>query len=267
VDMKLKNYSSGMRVRLAFAIAMQTDPDVLLLDEVLAVGDAGFQQRCQEAFEEIKVRRNKTVLLVTHGMAHIERHCDRALLLEDGRIAEIGDPVEVGQSYLEMSPSPSLGVQPQPAGEWEQIPGNVALQTRLVDSRGRQVSSTAPGRPLRLHITVSASAPLESPRLVVRISDPAGASIFEPSPIDLSEYADRLARGERIGVGARVENKLRPGRYIAGCVLAARSRGPETGLSEPASVEFEVRPDGSADSGLVSLDYEIQIRREARRRA
>jgi ABC-2 type transport system ATP-binding protein len=265
VDMKLKNYSSGMRVRLAFAIAMQTDPDVLLLDEVLAVGDAGFQQRCQEAFEEIKRKRNKTVLLVTHGMAHIERHCDRALLLEDGRIAEIGDPVEVGQRYLELSPSPSLGVQPQPAGDWEQIPGHVALHTRLIDSRGRQVSSTSPGRPLRLDISVAASEPLESPMLVLRISDPAGASIFEPSPIDLSEYGEQLARGERIGVGATVENKLRPGRYIAGCVLAAKSRGPETGLSAPASVEFEVRPDGSADSGLVSLDYEIQIGREVRR--
>jgi ABC-2 type transport system ATP-binding protein len=266
VEMKLKNYSSGMRVRLAFAIAMQTDPDILLLDEVLAVGDPPFQQRCQQAFDEIKRSRQKTVLLVTHGMANVERHCDRAMLLEEGRIEEIGDPVDVGQRYLELSPSPSLGVQPAAAGDRQQLPGPVALQTRLVDSRGRQVSSTATGRPLRLSVSVSATAPLEDPKLVLRISDPAGASIFEPSPIDLSEYSDRLARGQRITVGARVENKLRPGRYFAGCVLAARSTGFETGLSEPSAVEFEVKPDGSLDAGLVSLDYDIRIRQEARRR-
>jgi ABC-2 type transport system ATP-binding protein len=264
-DLKLKNYSSGMRVRLAFAIAMQTDPDVLLLDEVLAVGDAAFQQRCQEAFEQIKRTRRKTVLLVTHGMANIERHCDRAMLLEEGRIERIGDPVEVGESYMELTPSASLGVQPTPIADWDQIQGPVDLRIRLIDSRGKSVRALPPGRPLRLHITVGATADLDSPRLLLRIADPAGASIFEPAPVDLSEHVDPLRRGERIAVGARVENRLQPGRYVVGCVLAAESTGPEAALSEPAYVEFEVGQDGRGDSGLVSLDYEIRVRRQARR--
>jgi ABC-2 type transport system ATP-binding protein len=264
-DMKLKNYSSGMRVRLAFAIAMQTDPDVLLLDEVLAVGDAAFQQRCQEAFERIKSTRKKTVLLVTHGMSNIERHCDRAMLLEEGRIERIGDPVDVAERYLELSPSASLGVHPAPAPDWDQIPGRIDLRIRLLDSRGREVRKLPPGRPLRLHISVGASAELQSPRLLLRIANPAGASIFEPAPIDLSDHVARLSKGERVGVGARVENRLQPGRYVVGCVLAAESTGPESALSEPAYVEFVVGPDGRADSGLVSLDYEVRIRREARR--
>jgi ABC-2 type transport system ATP-binding protein len=264
-DMKLKNYSSGMRVRLAFAIAMQTDPDVLLLDEVLAVGDTAFQQRCQEAFEQIKRTRKKTVLLVTHGMSNIERHCDRAMLLEEGRVQRIGDPSEVAESYLELSPSPSLGVHPITTPDWDQIPGRIDLRIRLIDSRGREVRKLPPGRPLRLQISVGADADLKSPRLLLRIADPAGASIFEPAPVDLSDHVSRLRGGDRVAVGARVENRLQPGRYVVGCVLAAESTGPEAALSDPAYVEFEVGPDGRGDSGLVSLDYEIRIRREARR--
>lgn len=102
VDLKLKNYSSGMRARLAFAIVMQTDPDVMLLDEVLAVGDPPFQRRCREAFDEIKADGSKTVLLVTHSLAHIQNYCDRAMLLEDGRIEAIGDPGEIAERYAHL---------------------------------------------------------------------------------------------------------------------------------------------------------------------
>jgi ABC-type polysaccharide/polyol phosphate transport system ATPase subunit len=93
IDQKLKNYSSGMRVRLAYAIAIQVEFDILLLDEVLAVGDQEFQERCFETLSEIQ-GRGKTIVFVSHDLEAIRRHCDRVLLLERGNVAALGDPSE-----------------------------------------------------------------------------------------------------------------------------------------------------------------------------
>src|ERR1700742_2137101 len=95
-DLKIKNYSSGMLVRLAFSVMLEADADVLLIDEVLAVGDAAFQQKCDDAFREMKAS-GKTIVLVTHDMATVSEYCNRAMLIEGGEIRHIGDPGEVGR--------------------------------------------------------------------------------------------------------------------------------------------------------------------------
>ena len=100
VDLKLKNYSSGMQVRLAFSVMSQVDADILLIDEVLAVGDAAFQQKCFDVFQRLK-DEGKTILFVTHDMGAVARFCDRAVLLERGRVELIGPPDEVGARYLQ----------------------------------------------------------------------------------------------------------------------------------------------------------------------
>ena len=97
MDQKLKNYSSGMQVRLAFSIAIRAKGDILLLDEVLAVGDAAFQQKCNDYFENIKGKQ--TVILVTHSMDNVTKYCTRAILLEDGKITLDGDPATVAEAY------------------------------------------------------------------------------------------------------------------------------------------------------------------------
>ena len=99
VDQKLKNFSSGMQVRLAYSIAIQVDFDILLLDEVLAVGDQSFQEKCMVTFEQIR-RDGKTMILVSHDLDAITRHCDRALLLRSGRPVALGPPDEVVDAYL-----------------------------------------------------------------------------------------------------------------------------------------------------------------------
>ena len=96
-DQKLKNYSSGMQVRLAFSIAIRAKGDILLLDEVLAVGDAAFQQKCNDFFASLHGKQ--TVILVTHSMAAVEKFCDRAILIENGKISLEGDPVKVAKAY------------------------------------------------------------------------------------------------------------------------------------------------------------------------
>jgi len=102
MDQKLKNYSSGMQVRLAFSIAIRAKTDILVLDEVLAVGDEAFQIKCRNYFREIK-RKGITVILVTHDMNAIKEHCDRALLLSQGQIIEEGLPTQIALSYLEQN--------------------------------------------------------------------------------------------------------------------------------------------------------------------
>src|SRR3954452_4044183 len=101
-DLKLKNYSSGMLVRLAFAVMMEADADILLIDEVLAVGDASFQQKCADAFRQMKAQ-GKTIVLVTHEMATVEAYCHRAMLISEGRVQHIGDPGAVGRDYLRLN--------------------------------------------------------------------------------------------------------------------------------------------------------------------
>lgn len=97
---KLKNYSSGMQVRLAFSIAIRAKGDILILDEVLAVGDAEFQKKCEDYFASL--HGNQTVVLVTHSMENVRKFCDRAILIEQGKIIKEGDPDEVADAYLKL---------------------------------------------------------------------------------------------------------------------------------------------------------------------
>ena len=99
IDAPVKTYSSGMYMRLGFAVAIHVDPEILLVDEVLAVGDEGFSLKCLDKFSEFK-RRGKTILLVTHGLSMVERFCDEALWIEAGQSRTTGDPTRVVQMYL-----------------------------------------------------------------------------------------------------------------------------------------------------------------------
>jgi ABC-type polysaccharide/polyol phosphate transport system ATPase subunit len=99
IDAPVKTYSSGMYMRLGFAVAIHVDPDVLLVDEVLAVGDEGFTHKCLDKFGEFR-RRGKTILLVTHSLGLVERFCDEALWLEGGRVRATGDPRRVVGAYV-----------------------------------------------------------------------------------------------------------------------------------------------------------------------
>lgn len=99
-NQKLKNYSSGMQVRLAFSIAIRARGDILLLDEVLAVGDAAFQQKCENYFASL--HGNQTVILVTHSMSNVRKFCDRAILLENGKLALDSDPNTVANAYEDL---------------------------------------------------------------------------------------------------------------------------------------------------------------------
>jgi ABC-type polysaccharide/polyol phosphate transport system ATPase subunit len=98
IDSPVKQYSSGMYMRLAFAVAIEVDPQILVVDEILGVGDLGFQQKCFERIQRFR-RAGKTILLVTHNMSNVQEHCDRALLIEHGSVVVDGSPEEAIAMY------------------------------------------------------------------------------------------------------------------------------------------------------------------------
>ena len=119
IDAPVKTYSSGMYMRLGFAVAINVDPDVLLIDEVLAVGDEGFTHKCLDKFSEFR-RRGKTILLVTHSLGLVERFCDEALWIDEGLARASGDPRRVVGAYVtavEKSEEASLATADQRALE------------------------------------------------------------------------------------------------------------------------------------------------------
>lgn len=110
MDQKLKNYSSGMQVRLAFSLAIRVQTDILLVDEVLAVGDADFQRKCFNYFKELKAQK-KTVIFVTHDMSAVREFCDRAMLIESSKVMAVGDPRDIAREYSLLFMEDSNSVQ------------------------------------------------------------------------------------------------------------------------------------------------------------
>ncbi len=148
VDLKLKNYSSGMLVRLAFSLLMEVDADILLIDEVLAVGDAAFQQKCGDAFREMKAE-GKTVVLVTHEMSTVEEYCHRAMLIDGGRIQHVGDPAEVGRRYLRLNFERAAGSGQSRAEPSEDVR---LLDAWVEDAAGTRLTNVEHGKEIRLRV-------------------------------------------------------------------------------------------------------------------
>lgn len=140
MDQKLKNYSSGMQVRLAFSVAIKAQGDILVLDEVLAVGDEAFQRKCDNFFSEIKKDPTKTVILVTHSMESVKKYCNKAILIKDGEIVVAGNKDDVADQYtlenLKVEKNKTETVKEDknlyPAGLSERVP---ALRVYSVDSQ------------------------------------------------------------------------------------------------------------------------------------
>lgn len=123
MDQKLKNYSSGMQVRLAFSMAIRAKADILLIDEVLAVGDAAFQRKCYEFFRNLK-KQKTTVVFVSHDMDAIRRFCDRAIMIEDSRITESGSVEEIADNYTKMFLREAQDVEAAKIGDRQSRWGN-----------------------------------------------------------------------------------------------------------------------------------------------
>jgi len=166
IDQPVKTYSSGMYVRLGFAVAVHVDPDILLIDEVLSVGDEEFSAKCIAKIQEMKYR-GVTLVFVTHQLDQVRNLCDRALWLDHGETAQIGDPVRVVDAYLQQVAAPHAAPQPEPetpkapADEEERFgSGEVVLRhVALVDQKGLELVALGAGSAVAIELDVDVRVP------------------------------------------------------------------------------------------------------------
>jgi ABC-type polysaccharide/polyol phosphate transport system ATPase subunit len=256
VDLKLKNYSSGMLVRLAFSTMLQADADVLLIDEVLAVGDAAFQQKCADAFRRMK-GEGKTIVLVTHEMATVEAYCHRAMLIDSGRIAGIGEPMEIAKQYLRLNFERGAGEQ----GEMVTSGGDGVrlLDAWIEDDDGRRATSVEKGRTIRVRVEIEILREVSALGVGFVLANANGLGLFPfGTPIDTEDGSGSLKPGQRVTVNAELENHLVPGRYSIHCgVQRYQGGGEEAALYAHNALDFLVFGEKTTH-GIVSLPYEIE---------
>ncbi len=259
VDLKLKNYSSGMQVRLAFAVMVQVDADILLIDEVLAVGDAAFQQKCHDSLTRLRAE-GRTILLITHDMQAIERFCDRAMLLERGGVVEIGAPDQVAHRYGELNFPSGLG-EPERLGDG----AAAVLDAWFEDEPGRRSGVLEHGRAASFHAVVEAASPLSEPIVGMRIEDAQGVIVFETSTTRAAQPSGDLAVGERVELAVRFETALRPGRYFASPSVAHAGSGELIDFRRRLT-SIVVTGD-LPGSGLVDIPHHVALERLGARTA
>jgi ABC-type polysaccharide/polyol phosphate transport system ATPase subunit len=209
VDLKLKNYSSGMAVRLGFATATQVDAEILLVDEVLAVGDASFQQKCFEVFNRLKAER-KTILFVTHDMGLVERFCDRALLLERGRVLSVGDPRNIGLLYNQVNFGDPIHKRPE--GD---APSRKPVQIRSCwcEVDGEPTVELPHGEQLSIVTEIQFEDEIEDPVFGLSLRNEAGHTIFATTTQWAHPHTGRFGPGELVTVRVQVEAWFAAGRY------------------------------------------------------
>lgn len=181
IERPVKEYSSGMYVRLAFATAIHVDPEILIVDEALAVGDAIFANRCIKKFEQLK-RRGVTVLFVSHDLGLVKRLSDRAALMVNGRVAAYGSCSEVVNRYvglvLERQPEAQLEARRTASGAYRHGDGvSRILDVELLDSRG-PTRSVEPGAPVTIRVRARAQRDLENPVVGMLIRNRLGIDVF-----------------------------------------------------------------------------------------
>jgi len=212
MDQKLKNYSSGMQVRLAFSIAIRANAEILVLDEVLAVGDEAFQRKCFDYFSKLK-EQNKTVILVTHDMGAVQRFCKRAILLDGGRIVCEGSPKLVAARYSELNLGQSSQQQPTSNQSKRMGDGSARLTFSLLDASGKKRSSFAPNEEMIIRARVKIRKPLKDPRLGVVIQDAEGRFVFATNTRVMGVQVGELEPGKEYNVDFRLRNIFTDGSY------------------------------------------------------
>ncbi len=288
VEMKIKNYSSGMLVRLAFAVMIHVDAEILLIDEVLAVGDASFQQKCYDEFERIR-DSGSTVLFVTHDMSAVQRFCDRALLLEHGRPVVMGDPEHVGNRYLELnfseqarqveeaaaeaegdgptSSGAAADGQPDVVGVAEATEPAVIrygdgraeiYEAWFEDEHGSRAETLHTGRACSFAARVRFHGQVENPLFGINLQNAHRDHLMSASNLWSEPRCGSFDAGEEVTFRIRFENVLAPDRYYV-TPAVARHGGAWIDRRE-RMISIVVTGTQSTDA-LLELPYEMVIER------
>jgi lipopolysaccharide transport system ATP-binding protein len=181
IDTPVKRYSSGMFVRLAFAVAAHLEPEILLIDEVLAVGDAAFQKKCLGKMGEVASQHGRTVFFVSHNMGAVRSLCERALLIDGGRLTLAGKPAEVISQYLASGAALGSGNEGELVWSEEDAPraAEVVFRSlRLLNERGIPQSSFEAGKPFTIELGYEMLQRLRGARFTITVLTQEGEIAF-----------------------------------------------------------------------------------------
>jgi ABC-2 type transport system ATP-binding protein len=250
IDTQVKFYSSGMYVRLAFAVAVHVDPDVLLVDEVLAVGDEPFQRKCLDRIRSFQ-KEGRTIILVTHALDQVVDMCDRAVVLENGRVIVDGDPrlaTRTLRDDFEATRQAEQQVEQEAADE--PAPQAKVIAVRVLDDAGSIVRQMSPGDDLRVQVDVETTTSLDDWVLGIGIDTPSGMSLYGTNTQLLGTRMPSFS-GRRT-FELRLRNvSLGAGQYQMHGALAVWS-GPEIHRL-PQAATFNVETDGRSVGLLGAL--------------
>jgi ABC-type polysaccharide/polyol phosphate transport system ATPase subunit len=189
IDSPVKNYSSGMYVRLGFSVAINVDPDILLVDEVLAVGDEAFQRKCSEKFADLK-QSGKTIVVVSHALGAMRTLCDRLALLEHGNLVVVGDSGKVIDEYMS-----DVHEDRQADGDhgsrWGSGEGRIS-DIELLDASGRSVTTVRTGETVTLRLHYELDEPIDKPVFGLAIHTIEGVHITGPNTRNAGYVPDRI---------------------------------------------------------------------------
>lgn len=255
MDQKLKNYSSGMHVRLAFSVAIKAEADILLVDEVLAVGDAAFQRKCFDYFRTLK-RNKKTVVFVTHDMAAVREYCDRAILIDDGKLALSGDPNTVANGYAKLfieDEAEEAGAS-RDSKRW----GDGALTYTDI-----QVARKVTNQELvDIKATAVAREDIESPIFGFMIRNAAGQPLIGTNSKIKQYPVGNLKKGEKVTICWSIPNVFSDGRYYVDPAIVRSDGIQPTDWWEDAASFTVLKQDRTPY--IVTPNITLQVERQHR---
>src|SRR4051794_33238781 len=253
-DLKLKNYSSGMQVRLAFSVLVQVDADVLLIDEVLAVGDAAFQQKCFDVFNRLR-DEGRTILFVTHDMSAVRRFCHRAVLLERGAMQMIGDPGDVGRAYTDLNfadRDDDGEAQHEGMGEAE------IVEAWWEDELGERRTALRQGQVVTFRARVRFNAQVRAPAVAVVFENERRQPLMATSTDWTRQRTGEFAPGDEAEFAVTFDLVFAPGRVHA-TPWVAQDKGRRLLDRRPRLASVVVTGEHES-GGLVDLPHEVRLR-------
>jgi ABC-type polysaccharide/polyol phosphate transport system ATPase subunit len=259
-DLKLKNYSSGMHVRLAFSVAIQVDADILLIDEVLAVGDAAFQQKCFDVFNRMR-EEGRTIVFVTHDMGAVTRFCHRAMLLERGEMITIGDPRDVADRYLEVAFGRNVGYEGSDVASARMGDGAARVSdVWLGESPDERLAIAPQSEPLTLKALVSFNSDVLNPAVSMTLLNDQRQPVIVATTTEDREETGGFRAGEQAAFAFSFHNMLAPGRYHTILTISRRGEGLDVIDRFAGGLSFIVSGLTSS-GGMVEIPVETSVSR------
>ena len=260
VDLKLKNYSSGMQVRLGFASMIQAEADVYLVDEVLAVGDARFQEKCFETFRRLK-RERRTVVFVTHDLASVERFCDRVILLEQGSVVADSDPHEVIMDYRQRDLEAAQAREPvegEPARRWGDGAAEI-VDAWFEDGTGRRLDAVAQGAEVSFRMSVRFHREMEDPIFGTMVKSEDGKAVWATNTLYDRITTGRFENGDSATYSVRFTVLLSDGTFR---ISPAVSHQDAQRIADWREDAYVLRVQGETHTGgYVDLPHETRVER------